>query len=150
MKILKNIMFLTVLSSFVTIISCGGDDDNGGGSSDADRFVGTWSATSVFLDDVDVTDPSYLSTTAIFNNDGSYIVQNGSPAFTSTGGAWEVTSSTDNSVIINVDGVTMTATFSNEDMTVLLTFTAPGEAIGARLSEASGLSGGYEFTFAKQ
>jgi len=145
MKTLKNIVLLMTLTSLAAVMSCGGDDP--AGPTDADRFVGTWDATSVTLDDLDVTNPEYSNFSVTFNSDGSYITVDGDPVFTDTGGFWSVTSSNTTSVTLDVDGVVVVATFAADNGSVILSFTANDAVIGAR---TDGLVGNYVFTLSKR
>lgn len=145
MKTSKNIFLAMLIASFFMIVSCGSDDS--AGPSESDRFVGTWAATNVTLDNVDVTTPEYSNFTVTFNNDGSYITIDGDPVFTDTGGFWSITSSTDSSISLDVDGVAVEASFGADDDTVTLSFTANDQVIGARVE---GLVGRYVFTLSKQ
>jgi len=145
MKTIKNIFLLMIIGSFVTVMSCGGNDDPG--PSDEDRFVGTWTASSVTLDNADVTNPSYSNFTITFNDDGSYITAGGDPIFTNTGGFWSITSSTETSFTLSMDGTTVSASFGADDATMTLSFTASDEQIGAKVD---GLVGEYVFSLTKQ
>ena len=145
MKKLKYIFSVVALSSLVTFMSCGDDDSSG--PSDIDRFVGAWTASSVTLNDFDVTSPSYSDFRITFNSDGSYITVGGDPVFTNTGGFWTISSSSASNIGLDVDGVAVQAGFGADDTTLTLTFTATDEVIGAR---TSGLAGNYVFTLAKQ
>jgi hypothetical protein len=147
MKILRNIFFLVLSVALVTVTSCGNNDDDG--PSDIDRFVGTWTASSVTLDGNDVTSPEYTGFTVTFNDDGSYITTNGDPIFTNTGGFWSISSVSDQTVQIDVDGVPMTAVFGEGNNSVIVTFTATDSAIGSA-ARVEGLVGDYAFTLNKQ
>lgn len=140
LKIIASLSLLVLLS---TLIACGDDDDDGGPS----NLVATWSASSVFLNDFDVTLPTYENFTITFRNDGTYSTSGGTPVFTDQGGFWSVTSETSSQATITLDGVTASVSFADDLSTAVLSFVAIGEAIGAR---TSGLDGNYVINLERQ
>lgn len=135
-----------LLILLVTVTSC--KKDNPSSDERAKALQGVWTATSVVLNDVDVTEPTYTDFTITFREGGTYITSGGSPIFTNNGGFWEVTVFADNFWTLDVDGVTMNVTFSGET-NATLAFTANNEVIGAS-NRIAGLVGSYEFTLQKQ
>lgn len=140
---LKNIASISLLVLLSTFISCGDDDDNGASSS----LVATWSASSVLLNDFDVTLPTYENFTITFRNDGTYSTSGGTPVFTDQGGFWSITSETGNQANLTLDGVAASVSFADDLSTAVLSFIAIGEAIGAR---TSGLDGNYVINLERQ
>ena len=141
---LKNIASLLLLALLPTFVSCGDDDDTNGASS---GLVATWSASSVLLNDFDVTMPTYENFTITFRSDGTYTTSGGTPVFTDQGGFWSITSETGGQVNITLDGIAASVSFTDGLSTAVLNFTANGTAIGAR---TSGLEGNYVINLEKQ
>lgn len=145
MKTLKYISYLLLISSMLLIGSCGGDGSDE--PSPIERFAGTWSASAVTLDGVDVTSPEYSDFTITFNDDGSYITTDGDPVFSDQGGFFTISSSSGATAELIVSDVAMSAEFNADDTSVTISFTANDAVIGARLA---GLVGNYVFVLNKQ
>ncbi|TRX61209.1 hypothetical protein FNH22_03900 [Fulvivirga sp. M361] len=140
---LKNIASLLLLALLSTFVSCGDDDDNGA----SPGLVATWSASSVLLNDFDVTMPTYENFTITFRSDGTYITSGGTPVFTDQGGFWSITSETGSQINITLDDIAASVSFTDDLSTAVLNFTANGKAIGAR---TSGLEGNYVINLQKK
>ncbi|GEM_PF-6929347 len=145
MKAYKNIFYVMAFCSLTMVMSC--NDDDPSEPSEEERFVGAWTASSVTLNNVDVLNPEYSNFRITFNDDGSYITVDGDPIFTDTGGFWTITSSSESTVNIDLDGVAVIAAFGADDSTVTLSFTANDVVVGAR---TKGLVGAYVFALTKQ
>lgn len=147
-RIFEILSLIVLIGAIMNISSCGGGDEPTIEESTAAKLAGVWTASSVTLDGFDVTNPSYSSFRLTINSDGSYVTSGGQPAFTDTGGFWEVSSATATSASLSIDGVIGTLAFGATGTEATLSFTAPGSAIGA--GRVSGLSGSYVFTLSKQ
>ncbi|MDN5217137.1 hypothetical protein QQ020_34010 [Fulvivirgaceae bacterium BMA12] len=137
-KILSaNIIILSL--SLVFLGSCGGDDDADPKADQTAKLAKTWSASTVRLDNVDVTIPSYENFSITFSSAGTYSTQDGDPIFTGNG-SWSFDGDNVNAIIIS--GTKANITLNGDATTLVLTFTAPDAPLTGR---AYGLSGNYEF-----
>ena len=144
MKLIGKILFGFSILALVFVASC--SDDPSAEQEAINRFSKQWGNATVQLDGSDVTSPSYSSFSITFRTDGSYITTDGDPVFKPSGGFWAYSDKTNFSTI-TVDGVSMSVALNSEATSLVLSFTAPGSAIGARVD---GLEGSYVFNLSAQ
>ena len=132
--------FLPTCIVLLLLTGCNNDDST---SVESNRLVGTWEVQSVFLDDFDVTSPSYEAFAILFRPDGSYFTVDGDPVFTEAGGFWRFLEGDD--ARIELGSVEADLVFRNNDSELSIFFIAPEGQIGSSSRIILGLSGEYEF-----